>query len=50
MKILEYYKFKNASFKTLEGRMTGILRIFYIAYENEKYDLYKKYSRMMLDF
>ena len=26
------------------------LRIFYIAYANEKYDSYKKYSIMMLDF
>ena len=47
--ILEYYKNKNASLKTLEGRITGILRIFYIAYENKKYDLYQKYSILMLD-
>ena len=47
--ILEYYKNKNASLKTLEGRITGILRIFYIAYENKKYDLYQKYSILMLE-
>ena len=47
--ILGNYKFKNASFKTLEGRILGISLIFYIAYENQKYDLYQKYSIMMLD-
>ena len=48
--ILEYYKIKNAlSLNTLEGRMTGILWIFYVAYENKKYDSYQQYSIMMLD-
>ena len=45
--ILEYLKNKNASLNALEGRMTGILWIF--AYENKKYDSYRKYSIMMLD-
>ena len=49
LEILEYYKHKNASLKTLEGSITAILRIFYIAYQNKKYDLYHKYSIMMLD-
>ena len=49
LEILEYYKNKITSLKTLEGRITGILRIFYIAYGNKKYDLYQKYSIMMLD-
>ena len=47
--ILGNCKFKNASFKTLKWRILGISRIFYIAYENQKYDLYQKYSIMMLD-
>ena len=47
--ILEYYKIKNASLNALEGRMTGILWIFYVAYENKKYDSYQQYSIMMLD-
>ena len=48
--ILEYYKIKNAlSLNTLEGRMTGILWIFYVAYENKKYDSYQQYSIMTLD-
>ena len=47
--ILEYYKIKNASLNSLEGRMTGILWIFYVAYENKKYDSYQKYSIMMFD-
>ena len=47
--ILEYYKIKNASLNALEGRMTGILWIFYVAYENKKYDSYQKYSIMMFD-
>ena len=48
--ILEYYKIKNAlSLNTLVGRMTGILWIFYVAYENKKYDSYQQYSIMMLD-
>ena len=47
--ILEYYKIKNASLNALEGRMTGILWIFYVAYENKKYDSYQQYSTMMLD-
>ena len=47
--ILEYLKNKNASLNALEGRMTGILWIFYVAYENKKYDSYQQYSIMMLD-
>ena len=43
---MENSKIKNASFKTLEGRMTVIL---YIACDTKKYDLYKKFSIMMLD-
>ena len=46
---MEYYKNKNTSLKTIEGRVNGILRIFYIAYETKKYDLYQKYSILMLD-
>ena len=49
LEILEYYKHKNALLKTLEGRFVGLLRIFYIAYETKRYDLYQKYSIMMLD-
>ena len=49
LELLEYYKNKNASLKTIKGRIRGLLRIFYIAYQNKKYDLYQKYSIMMLD-
>ena len=46
---MEYYKNKNTSLKTIEGRINELLRIFYIAYETKKYDLYQKYSILMLD-
>ena len=49
LELLEYYKNKNASLKTIKGRIRGLLRIFYIAYQNKKYDLYQKHSIMMLD-
>ena len=35
LEIFEYYKHKNISWKTLEGRITGKLRIFFIAYGNK---------------
>ena len=47
--ILEYLKNKNASLNALEGRMTGMLWIFYVADENKKYDSYQQYSTRMLD-
>ena len=47
--ILEYLKNKNASLNALEGRMTGMLWIFFVADENKKYDSYQQYSTMMLD-
>ena len=49
LEMFEYYKIKNPSLKTLEWRITAILRIFYISYDDKKYDLYQKYSIMMLD-
>ena len=42
LEFLEHCKNKITSLKTLEDRINGILRIFFIAYENKKYDLYQK--------
>ena len=41
---------KNTSLKTIEGRINGLLRIFFIAYQERKYDLYQKCSILMFDF
>lgn len=49
LELFEYYKDKNASLKTLEGRLVGILRVFFIAFKNKQYFLYQKLSIMMLD-
>ena len=45
IEILEYYaKTPSTSLRTIEGRIVGLMRIFYIAYGTKKYDLYQKYS------
>lgn len=49
LEIFEYYKDKDASLKTIEGRINAILRIFFIAFKDKKYDLYQKLSILMLD-
>jgi len=49
LEIFEYYKDRDASLKTIEGRINAILRIFFIAFKDKKYDLYQKLSILMLD-
>lgn len=49
LELLEYYKNKNISLKTIEGRINGLLRILFIAFNDKNYPLYQKYSILMLD-
>ncbi len=49
LELLEYYKNKNTSLKTIEGRINGLLRVLYIAFKDKNYLLYQKYSILMLD-
>lgn len=50
IEILDYYtKRPSSSLTTIEGRVVGMMRIFYIAYENKQYELYKKYSAIVFD-
>ena len=49
LEIFEYYNGKNASLKTIEGRINAILRILYIAFKDKNYYLYQKHSILMLD-
>lgn len=49
LELLEYYKNKNISLKTIEGRINGLLRILYISFMDKNYSLYQKYSILMLD-
>jgi hypothetical protein len=48
LEILERYS-DDTSLKTIEGRIVALLRIFYIAYGIKTYELYQKYSILMLD-
>ena len=48
--LLEYYaKTPSTSLRTIEGRIAGMMRIFYIAYGTKNYYLYQKYSIMMFE-
>ena len=50
IEILDYYNKKpSTSLTTIEGRVVGMMRIFYIAYETKQYELYKKYSAIVFD-
>ena len=50
IEILQYYTQRpTTSLTTIEGRIVGMMRIFYIAYETKNYELYKKYSIMVFD-
>ena len=50
IELFEYYSKKpNTSLRTLEGRFVAICRIFYIAYDTKQYELYNKYSDILLD-
>ena len=48
LEILEWYS-DDTSLKTIEGRIVALLRILYIAYGIKTYELYQKYSILMLD-
>ena len=45
---MEWYS-DDTSLKTIEGRVVALLRILYIAYGIKTYELYQKYSILMLD-
>lgn len=50
IEILQYYSERpTTSLTTIEGRIVGIMRVFYIAYQTKNYELYKKYSAMVFD-
>jgi DNA polymerase IIIc chi subunit len=50
IELFEYYSKKpDTSLRTLEGRFVAICRIFYIAYYTKQYELYNKYSDILLD-
>ena len=50
IEILQYYTERpSTSLTTIEGRVVGMMRIFYIAYETKQYELYKKYSAIVFD-
>ncbi len=50
IELFEYYSKKpDTSLRTLEGRFVAICRIFYIAYDTKQYELYNKYSDILLD-
>jgi len=50
IEILQYYTERpTTSLTTIEGRIVGLMRVFYIAYETKNYELYKKYSAMVFD-
>ena len=50
IEMLQYYSERpTTSLTTIEGRIVGIMRVFYIAYETKNYELYKKYSILVFD-
>lgn len=50
IEMLQYYNERpTTSLTTIEGRIVGIMRVFYIAYQTKNYELYKKYSAMVFD-
>lgn len=47
--LLFYNKKPTTSLTTIEARLVGIMRIFYIAYGTKDFELYKKFSNMIFD-
>jgi hypothetical protein len=42
--LLEFYSKKDISLRTIENRFVALLRVFFIAYNDKQYELYKKYT------